>query len=267
MPLVLSGVASLGLLASPSLAQETGAAQPDSDQPSDDLTISTDRPGFANSTDIVPRGHIQLEGGATAARSGDDRSYSFGQLLVRVPLSSRIEAHVGVPSYLVSRSGGTRETGADNLFLEGKYLLSSRKRSAYSVTANAILPTGSQKVTTRRFESGVNFAADYKLSDSLGITLNLGELRVANVSATGSTSHADDLFGAAAFNFTLTPKLGTFAELYAIGGDGPTQKYLDGGFTYLLNPRTQLDASAGVGLGNRAGGPDYFYGAGISRLF
>lgn len=241
--------------------------QPASNQQSDKLTIAPDRPGFSNSTAIVPQGHFQLEAGATAARSGDDRSYSFGQLLVRVPVSSRAEARVGVPSYLVSRSGGARDTGFDNVFLEGKYLLSSREKSAYTILVNAVVPTGSRSVTTREFQPGINFAADYTICDSFGVTLNLGAVRVANVAATGTTSHSDDLFGAASFNFTLTPKLGTFAELYAIGGDGPTQKYLDGGFTYLINPRTQLDVNAGVGLGNRAGGPDYFYGLGLARLF
>lgn len=237
------------------------------EQQPDEAAISTDRPGFSTSTSIVPRGHIQLEAGATASRSGDDRAYSFGQLLVRVPVSGRAEARVGVPSYLVSRSGGARSTGADNVFLEGKYLLASRKKVAYAVLVNAIVPTGSRRVTTREFQPGVNFAADYTFCDTVGATFNVGAVRVANVAATGATSHSDDLFGAASFNFTLSPKLGAFTELYAIGGDGPTQKYLDGGFTYLLTPRTQLDASAGVGLGNDAGGPDYFYGVGVSRLF
>lgn len=261
----------VSLCYTPSLAcaQETSnssSAQSDSDKQSD-KTIQTDRPGFANSTGIVPRGHIQLESGATAARSGNDRSYSFGQLLVRVPVSKRAEARIGVPSFLVSRSGGTRTTGADNLFLEGKYQFSSSKHATYAILVNEILPTGSPRVTTSKAEPGFNLAADYTFSDALGLTLNLGELRVANVASTGATSHSDDLFGAASLNFTLSPKLGAFSELYAIGGDGPTQKYLDGGFTYLLGSRTQLDASAGVGLGNHAGGPDYFYGLGISRLF
>jgi len=228
--------------------------------------ISTDRPGFSTSTGIVPRGHFQLEAGAAASRSGDDRSYSFGQLLVRVPVSDRAEARVGVPSYLVSRSGGARSTGFDNVFVEGKYLLSTQKRVAYALLVNAVLPTGSRKVTTREFQPGANFAADVTLTDKIGATFNLGVVRGADPTAT-TTRHPNELFGAASFNFALSKKTGAFTELYAIGGDGQTQKYLDGGFTFLLSPRTQLDASAGVGLGNGASGPDYFYGVGVSRLF
>jgi hypothetical protein len=242
-------------------------SQPTIEQQPDEAAISTDRPGFSTSTGIVPHGHFQLEAGASASRGGDDRSYSFGQLLVRLPVSGRAEARIGVPSYLVSRSGGTRATGADNVFLEGKYLLASRKRVAYAVLVNAIVPTGSRNVTTREFQPGVNLAADYTFCDNVGATFNVGVVRTANVAATGATSRSNQLFGAASFNFTLSPKLGAFTELYAAGGDGPTQKYFDGGFTYLLSPRTQLDASAGVGLGNNAGGPDYFYGVGVSRLF
>ena len=228
--------------------------------------ISTDRPGFSTPTGIVPQGHIQLEAGAAASRTGADRSYSFGQLLVRVPVSTRAEARVGVPSYLVSRSGGARSAGADNVFLEGKYLLSSQKRVAYAVLLNAVLPTGSRSVATREFQPGANFAADVTLTNKIGATFNLGLVRGADPTAT-TTRHPNELFGAASFNFTLSKQTGAFAELYAIGGGGPTQKYLDGGFTHLLSPRTQLDASAGFGLGNHVGGPDYFYGVGVSRLF
>ncbi len=264
--LVLTMLAACGVAQAQTTAQ-TSPSQPASDQQPGDLAISTDRPGFSTPTDVVPQGHIQLESGAMASRSGDDRSYSFGQLLVRVPVSGRAEARVGVPSYLVSRSGGVRATGFDNVFLEGKYLLATRKKVAYAVLVNAVVPTGSRSVTTREFQPGVNLAADYTFTDKVNATFNLGASRTANDSTPGSTSHSTQLFGIASFNFVLSPKTGAFAEIYAAGNDGPTQKYLDGGFTYLLNPRTQLDTSAGVGLGNHAGGPDYFYGLGLSRLF
>jgi hypothetical protein len=76
------------------------------------------------------------------------------------------------------------------------------------------------------------------------------------------------VFGVSSLNLMVTPDIGSFAEVYAFNpADGPVQKYVDGGFTYLLNARTELDVSGGVGLDNASGGPDYFYAFGISRLF
>ena len=228
-----------------------------------DLTIAADRPGFSTPTGIVPMGHFQLEAGASAARGGTQRDYSFGQLLVRVPVCEKAEVQVGVPSYLVSRSGGQRVTGADDTFVQAKFRLSTGPKAVYDLLLNSSLPTGSRAVAGHKFQPGATLAADYVLNEKTGLTLNLGTTR-----ASDSGQRYSQLTGAASFGFTLTPKTGAFAEVYAYNQPGgPTQKYADGGFTYLLNPRTQLDISSAIGLGNRAGGPDYSYSAGIARLF
>jgi hypothetical protein len=78
--------------------------QPAQAQDSAVAPISADRPGFSTPTAIVPLGDIQLEAGATVSRFGDD--YSFGELLLRVPVTERAELRVGLPSYLVSRADG-----------------------------------------------------------------------------------------------------------------------------------------------------------------
>lgn len=212
---------------------------------------------------MVPRGSFQLEAGASVSRSGGERGYSFGELLVRVPVSNRAEVRVGVPSYLTARGDGAHVKGFDDLFLETKIALGQSSRGAYALLLNTVVPTGSRDVAEHRFQPGANFAASFDLPKDVGLTLNLGATR-----ASDGGDRFTQISGAACFNFTLSPKVGTFAELYAYNGNGgPTQKYLDGGVTYLLTPQLQLDASAGIGLGNRAGGPDYFVGAGVARLF
>ncbi len=263
IPLLLATLAPVTLCAAqeaapPKVAPPDAAAAP--------LQISTDRPGFSNGTGIVPRGHVQVEAGATGTRFGGAESYAFGQALVRIPVAARAEARIGIPSYLVSHAGGVRSSGADNLFLEGKFRLGASKRTVYALLVNSILPTGTRSVATRAFQPGVRLSGDLKLSDKLGATLNLGYVRSANQGAARITRY-NQVFGSASLTYALSPRVGTFGELYAIGGNGETLKYLDGGFTQLLGPRTQLDASAGIGLGNRAGGPDYFYALGVSRLF
>jgi hypothetical protein len=225
--------------------------------------ISADRPGFSTPTAIVPLGDVQLEAGATASRFGDERDYSFGELLLRVPVTERAELRVGLPSYRVSRADKRRVSGADDLFVETKILLSSDKHAAYALLLNSLLPTGSREASEHRFQPGAALAADFTLSQAVGLTLNLGYAH-----ASDGGERYDQVFGVSSINLMLTPDIGSFAEVYAFNpADGPVQKYVDGGFTYLLNARTQLDVSGGVGLDNASGGPDYFYGFGISRLF
>jgi hypothetical protein len=236
----------------PAQAQDSGVAP-----------ISADRPGFSTPTAIVPLGDIQLEAGATASRIGDKRDHSFGELLLRVPVTERAELRVGLPSYRVSRADGKWVSGADDLFVETKVLLSSGKHAAYALLLNSLLPTGSREVAEHRFQPGAALAADFTLSQAAEVTLNLGYNH-----ASDAGERYDQVFGVSSLNLMLTPDIGSFAELYAFNpADGPVQKYVDGGFTYLLNARTQLDVSGGVGLDNASGGPDYFYGFGISRLF
>lgn len=240
-------------------ASSTQPEKPDAEP----LSLAADRPGFATGTSIVARGHIQLELGATASRPGAAREYSFAEALVRVPVARRVEVRLALPSYLLDRAGQEHEDGADDLGVGAKLLLASTKRATYALLVNAALPTGSRRVAEHRFQPGGVLAADLTLSRHIGMTLNLGSSR-----ASEEGQRFTQVLGASSLNFALSPKLGLFSEVYAFNAaSGPTQKYLDGGFTYLLRPRIQLDASGGVGLGNHVGGPDFFYSAGMVHLF
>ena len=181
--------------------------KPVADSASDELTIAADRPGFSTPTGIVPLGHFQLEAGATAARSGTDRGYSLGQLLVRVPVCQQAEVQVGVPSYLVARSGGQRVTGGDDLAVAGKVRLSTATKAVYDLLLSAALPTGSRAVAEHKFQPGAALAADYVLGPKTGLTLNLGVSR-----ASQNGQRYSQLTGAASLGFTLTAKTGAFVR-------------------------------------------------------
>src|SRR6185436_7692400 len=57
----------------------------------------------------VPAGHFQLEGGLSRSSSGDERLWTFGEILVRIGLDSRWEARIGLNSYdRLSPGGGER---------------------------------------------------------------------------------------------------------------------------------------------------------------
>jgi hypothetical protein len=67
----------------------------------------------------------------------------------------------------------------------------------------------------------------------------------------------------------ITERTGAFVEVFGFlpSGNRDSTKYLNGGFTYLMNDDLQLDERVGLGIGNDVRGPDVFYGVGLAKLF
>lgn len=55
--------------------------------------------------------------------------------------------------------------------METKILLSTGE---HALLLNSLLPTGSREVAEHRFQPGAALAADFTLSQAVGVTLNLG---------------------------------------------------------------------------------------------
>lgn len=224
----------------------------------------TDRPDFTESASSVPSGRVQIEAGATSERAGSVRQRTLGEVLVRAGIGKRAEVRIGVPSYLVVRDGG-RSRGLDDAFLGTKIVLSTRPRLQTALLAGSTLPTGSRRVAARRYQPKAVLAADLTLSPRVGLGLNLGAGRPSEGGA-----RFTQVFASASLGFEVSDKVGGFAEVYGFNrteAGGSSQNYFDTGLTYALSPNLQVDARAGFGLGNGVGGPDYFYGAGVSRRF
>ncbi len=247
----------------PTQEQEAAAKTGQKAQGQEDA-IATDRPNFTNSAQTVGAGRVQIEAGATAVRQGTSRSSSIGEALVRVGVGRRAEVRVGVPSYLTQRDG-ERVTGFDNALLETKITLSSRGKLRTGLLLGSILPTGSRSVAVRSFQPHATLAVDVTVSPKVSLGFNLG---AANLS--DGTSRFSQGFASGTVGFSLTPKTGAFAEVFAFNRTQPggsSRKYFDTGLTYGLTPNLQLDARVGFGLNNGVGGLDYYYGAGVSRRF
>src|SRR5262245_58646210 len=88
--------------------------------------METDRPDLPEGPSTVPTGHYQLEGGLSRSTSGDERLWTFGEVLVRIGLDSRWEARIGLNSYdRLSPGGGERTlSGAEDPTLGFKLRLS-----------------------------------------------------------------------------------------------------------------------------------------------
>jgi len=226
--------------------------------------LITDRPDFTESPQTVPKGMVQIEAGVTFERAGSARQTTVGETLVRVAAGNRAEVRIGIPSYLHVRDGG-RASGLDDAFLGAKFVLSSPRKRPLALLIGSTLPTGSRRVAPRKFSPEAVLATEFDLSKKVGLAVNAGVARPNE----GDGSFGQ-IFGSASLGFDLSERVGAYLEAYAFNRterDGNAQKFVNGGFTYSVNPNLQLDARLGFGLGNDTGGRDYFYGIGVSQRF
>jgi hypothetical protein len=64
----------------------------------DGWRLITDRPDFTESVEAVPSGRVQVEGGITYAREGDEDAATVPELLARIGIMPRAELRLTLPS-------------------------------------------------------------------------------------------------------------------------------------------------------------------------
>lgn len=231
----------------------------------DEEPISPERPGFTNGTDTVAPGHLQLEWGVVTARQDADRQTEAGDgAQLRVPLSERAEARLGLQSYVWERAGGERQSGLGDLSVSFKYRFVDDARGRHpsaAIIAGVELKTG----------SAAEREDDYQPSAALELTQQIGDRFSidADVVYNGIRQNGlryDEWAGGLCLNYQFTRRVGGFLETYRVSdlGQGKANaQYVDGGVTYLLDRDTQVDFNAGVGANGIKN--DYFVGAGVAR--
>lgn len=228
--------------------------------PGDEPPLVADRPGFGESANTVPKGRVQAEAGATWTRiDGETSTADLPALLVRVGLLGPLELRLLAPDYLRTRSHGGTTTGWSDMAVGLKAHLASVSGSDFSLRATADLPTGSSDLTAKLVDPEAALAWSLSVSErwSLGATM----------AARRSRSDRRTLLSPSfSVGRTLGEHVATFLEYGATAGEGihPLHR-LDHGYTWLVNARTQLDASLGVALS--AAAPDFFLGVGWCRRF
>jgi len=262
------------------LPLESVAAQ-DVAKPTDrqDAPLVTDRPDFTESTDAVPTGRLQLEGGYTFTfdREGPDRvrGHTAPELLLRVGLAENFELRLGWEGYTWSeeqsagetRSGRrvTRETwtqGGHDVSLGIKYKLLEQDGAIphFGVIAEMSVPSGSTVVSSGDVEPGVVLLWAYDVSDSFAVAGNFG----LGVPTDGGQRFVQTS-ASLSFAFSLSERWGAYAEYF---GTYPNQRGSDcahsvnGGLTYLISDDVQLDWRIGAGLNEEA--DDFFTGVGFA---
>jgi len=245
-----------------------------------DGSLSTDRPGFADTTSVIPRGHFQLEMGYTYTQDSENRvrkwDHTLAQTNFRIGLFDNLEYRTIWNGYSMTeteyddespRTGRRfRDTdhddGAGDLSLGLRTQLIKNDGLVPDLTflTNLSIPVGSNSKSVGDVVPDMRLAYGWALTD---------KLRLYGVGiAAAPTSEGERFFqaaGSAALSYGWTDRFSTFVEYYGIFPGGKDQDFshnADGGFAFLLSDNCQLDFSAGVGLNEQA--PDHFVGVGIS---
>jgi len=238
----------------------------------DEDAISTDRPDFVDSSDVVGRSALQLEIGVGYTHDDHDgqRSRTFTTpIVVRYGIASDWELRVGADGWTNQQtrdSAGTiTQRGISDLLLGTKWHVSdsapSKQRPAIAFELAALIPSGSTDERGDGVRPSVRGIAEWELDHSLSIGVMTG----ATFDRSQTHRFWSGLF-ATSLEAGLTANLHGFAEIagqqFAHANDGGVLASFDTGLTYLLTKSMQLDCAIFRGLNRNT--PNWNLGAGFS---
>lgn len=224
--------------------------------------ISSDRPGFGDGASMVAPRTFQAEMGYAFNGNGLN-SHELGQLLLRYGLTSRIEVRGGVGSYVVNES--PFDNGYSGTALGTKVRLLQSDLWTLSGVATLGLPTGTGAFDSAddRARQELKLAFDGALGEDITLSVNGG------TSFFYSGGVQDDRDVSVLFiptlSFGLTDGVGAYVGYAGFYDDGRNANWVEGGFTYLYDPNTQLDVNVGLQLDDYS--DSFFLGVGVARRF
>ena len=238
--------------------------------------LVTDRPDQTESSEIVPRGFVQLELGATFTSEAEDgrelERFALPEALLRIGLiGDRLELRLGWEG-IVDLDGGARPgldlgidgTGDAEIGFKLRLADASGARPATALLVSTSVPVGDDELTTQRYDPAVRLTFAHGLTERLDLGYNVGIEWESELGATGVTTVSRMIY-TVALGIGLSERTGAFVELYGdLGGSagGAPAHSFDGGFTFLLSDRLQFDLAGGLGLSEAA--DDWFAGLGLT---
>jgi len=238
----------------------------------DDEAISTDRPDFVESSDVIARGVVQIETGVNYERDSNasepTRTYTTPTLL-RVGLGSNLELRFETDGRTSQRTttinGSSTETGFSDLSVGLKWHCNDgdaeHHRPATALLLHADLPSGSRAFRGVGVRPSLRGVAEWELSESTSIGVMPG------VVFDQSEQHhfVSGIFAATA-GHQLTGNLRGFIEIagqqIAHAEDGGIILTYDTGLTYLLSKSVQIDCVLSRGANRNTA--EWNVGGGIS---
>lgn len=244
-----------------------------------DEPLVTDRPDFTESTDAVPPGRYQLEGGYTFTlddrRARRSRSHAAPELLLRSGLFEDLELRIGWEGYMWlneqvpdrSRAGRSilrteRSHGDSDLYLGIKHKLVEQDgwRPHFGLIPAVTVPSGSADASSGDVDPEIKAAWAYDLAEGLSLAgnFNLGV-------PTDEGRRFIQPAASVSLAFDVLENAGAYVEyfgFYPAARDSGAAHTLNGGVSWRITERFQIDWRAGIGLNNEA--DDFFTGIGFA---
>jgi len=254
------------VLSSTAFAAEAKFAVPyPTEEVAAEAPISPERPAFTNSTTVVGKGNVVVEGGYTNFRLNGVKTETYGEVLVRYGISPRLELRVAGNSYQVTKATGFRVSGLQDSNVGLKYAVRNGETSVLrpniAVIVQTSVPTGARNFSSNSYQPGVQALLGWNLSDKTALNAGMGYTR-ADIGSTRSNRVSQSVV----LSHAATDKVGVFVEAFNINtpGTGGATSFAQTGVTYRVTNEFQVDARVGKGL--NAGKADFFGVGGAYRF-
>ena len=229
--------------------------------------LITDRPDATESPTAVPKGFLQVETGALYDSFEENNvkteNFTYNTTLVRYGLLDNLELRLGWnfiegQTTINNKKLDNVTSGFDPLLLGFKTTISDEKGAMPEIgfLGHLYLPF-SASTDYRPETTGVDirFSFAHTLSEKSSLAYNLG-------TAWGNDSPEAAYLYTIAYGYSITDKIGAYAELYGdFPEDNKANHLWDAGLTYLVNNNVQLDATVGSSITT---GQDLLISAGVS---
>jgi hypothetical protein len=240
--------------------------------------ISTDRPDFVESSDVVGPGHLQIETGFQSERdsaAGIKTRTRTTPTLLRIGLNDALEFRIETDGLTLARStdsalgaSSTQRGWADvSLGLKWRTQDGDEDKGTPSMAwlVHADLDTGSAAFRGQGVRPSLRFVAEWELPHEVSVGVMPGVVLDRNADGKRFVS---SMF-AVTVSKGWTREWHTFVELagqqFAAKRNGGSIVTFDTGATYLVNDSLQIDVSLSRGLTREA--PDVQWGMGASFRF
>ncbi|MCA9777727.1 MAG: transporter [Candidatus Eremiobacteraeota bacterium] len=222
--------------------------------------IIVDRPSFANGSAVVGDGVRSLESGVLITRTkGTSDVLTQTPLLFRAGTSDDLEFRLATSGLNFQSS----QVGWADLSPGFKWKFLDEEAATVSLVTSLTVPVGSRAFRNDSLAGSLSLAADFPVSESGGILINLG------ANGTGTT-RADVIqpFFTVGYGHSVSEDSSLYFEAAAFGPDSPGAPSTTAGdivFAHRINPDLQFDVAAFKGFSSY--GLDWALTTGLSTRF
>ena len=206
-----------------------------------EVEFTADRPGASTGPGVVGKNVIQLEQGIQYDGDGASGTFTFSSTLLRYGIFDGVEVRLGGDA-LVYNGGDKWRAAFSGLNVGTKIRCFEGKGAipAISLLANLAIPsTGNQGFVVEHLAPSIYLLFDNPVNDWFSIGYNVG-------AEWDGFQPVPSAFVAVCFGFSITERLGCFAESYNNFSRLGNAYGVDFGLNYMVHERVQLDVAANL---------------------